>query len=368
MKIIIKLILLFVWSFTLAQTNLLDTSYWTVGSGTVPGFPMYGLDTENLRELGIGPYGSSVVLWKAIPDSLTSDPAGGWHGSNYDIDHTKTYRLTVWLKRNTTNGETFFALDYKNDPKVTNLNGGNLGFFFDGDLPSINNWYLLVAYVHNSSYVGTNNIGGIYDLAGGKVLTITDLKFLSNAISISHQVELYDTTNSADNQFFYDPTIYEINGQEPTIQELINTQPHNSQNPSTDSSGYWNLNNQDVYYTNGNVGIGTSIADSKLTVKGSIHSEEVKVDLSVPAPDYVFKSNYHLTSLEKLQEYITIHGHLPNIPSAKYMEANGIELGIMNMRFLEKIEELTLYILQQQEILKIQGILIKEIEEKLKNK
>lgn len=96
----------------------------------------------------------------------------------------------------------------------------------------------------------------------------------------------------------------------------------------------------------GNVGIGTTTPDAKLTVKGNIHAEEVKVDLSVPGPDYVFKGDYELKSLEEVQNYIKENGHLPNIPSAMEMEANGVELGIMNMKLLEKIEELTLYVIE----------------------
>ena len=103
---------------------------------------------------------------------------------------------------------------------------------------------------------------------------------------------------------------------------------------------------------NGNLGVGTRFPDSKLTVKGKIHSEEVKVDLSVPAPDYVFKEDYNLRTLEETQKYIKENGHLPNIPSAKEMEENGVELGVMNMKLLEKIEELTLYILEQEKRIK----------------
>jgi len=99
----------------------------------------------------------------------------------------------------------------------------------------------------------------------------------------------------------------------------------------------------------GNIGIGTTAPDSKLTVKGKVHAEEVKVDLSVPGPDYVFKEGYGLLTLEEVQSYIKAHGHLPNVPSAKEMEEKGIDLGSMNMKLLEKIEELTLYILQLEE-------------------
>ena len=105
----------------------------------------------------------------------------------------------------------------------------------------------------------------------------------------------------------------------------------------------------------GKVGIGTTNPDSKLTVKGKIHAEEVKIDLSVPAPDYVFTKEYNLLSIEEVQNHIQEKGYLPNIPSAKEMEASGVELGIMNMKLLEKIEELTLYTIEQEKQLKEQS-------------
>ncbi|BFP40633.1 hypothetical protein FGF1_14780 [Flavobacteriaceae bacterium GF1] len=108
----------------------------------------------------------------------------------------------------------------------------------------------------------------------------------------------------------------------------------------------------------GRVGIGTTNPDAKLAVKGDIHAQEVKVDLNgAVAPDYVFKEDYDLRSLQEVQDYIKKHGHLPNIPSAQEMEANGIDLGQMNLKLLEKIEELTLYIIAlEQKNKKIQAI------------
>ncbi|MEC7265770.1 MAG: hypothetical protein VXW38_18670 [Bacteroidota bacterium] len=95
----------------------------------------------------------------------------------------------------------------------------------------------------------------------------------------------------------------------------------------------------------GNVGIGTTSPDAKLAVNGNIHAKEVKVDLT-GWPDYVFKTGYDLPTLEAVETHIKEKGHLINIPSANEVEENGIELGEMNKLLLEKIEELTLYIIQ----------------------
>lgn len=112
------------------------------------------------------------------------------------------------------------------------------------------------------------------------------------------------------------------------------------------NNGSWRL----VADNTGNVGIGTTTPDSKLSVKGTIHTQEVKVDLNGSvAPDYVFEEDYALTSLEELKSYIDQNKHLPEIPSAKQMEEDGINLKDMNLMLLRKIEEMTLHMIQQSE-------------------
>jgi len=110
---------------------------------------------------------------------------------------------------------------------------------------------------------------------------------------------------------------------------------------------------------NGKIGIGTKAPDELLTVKGVIHTQEVKVDLDgAVAPDYVFEKyftgssrympEYRLISLEELEVFIAKNHHLPKLPSAAKMEEDGVSLKEMNLMLLEKVEELTLYTIQQQ--------------------
>jgi len=104
---------------------------------------------------------------------------------------------------------------------------------------------------------------------------------------------------------------------------------------------------RNAYFTS-NVGIGTLTPDEKLTVKGKIHTQEVKVDLlGALVPDYVFESDYKLKTLEEVENYIKENKHLPEISSAQEIEKNGLMLAEMNMALLKKIEEITLYMIEQ---------------------
>ncbi|MEO1254214.1 MAG: hypothetical protein AAFY41_04895, partial [Bacteroidota bacterium] len=131
----------------------------------------------------------------------------------------------------------------------------------------------------------------------------------------------------------------EVN-QECTVTTQVFSTPIEITNPNdfTDVPLFGNFN-----VSHGKMAVGTNSPDLELTVDGSIHSKEVKVDLNIPGPDYVFEPEYELRTLKETKAYIEENKHLPEIPSAKEMEANGIDIGDMNMRLLKKIEELTLY-------------------------
>jgi hypothetical protein len=103
-----------------------------------------------------------------------------------------------------------------------------------------------------------------------------------------------------------------------------------------------------VMKTNGNIGIGTTTPDAKLVVNGTIKALQVDVVPSIIA-DYVFEPNYKLLPLSKVEAHIKAKKHLPNIPSEKEIKAKGsVSLGDFQMKLLEKIEELTLYTIEQE--------------------
>lgn len=103
-----------------------------------------------------------------------------------------------------------------------------------------------------------------------------------------------------------------------------------------------------------------NVSNYKLFVKGGILTEEVRVNLATGWADYVFNKDYTLKPLNEVENFITANGHLPNVPSAKEVKENGIELGEMSKIQQEKIEELTLYVIEQNKINQSQS---KEIEE-----
>ncbi|AUP79682.1 hypothetical protein C1H87_13585 [Flavivirga eckloniae] len=120
----------------------------------------------------------------------------------------------------------------------------------------------------------------------------------------------------------------------------------------------------DLYLTSGNLGIGTTTPDEKLAVNGNIHTKEVRVDLNGWS-DFVFEKAYNLPTLKEVEQHIKEKGHLKDIPSAEEVSENGILLGDMNAKLLQKIEELTLYTIQQEKKLKEQDATNQELKERL---
>ncbi|WP_422349034.1 fibronectin type III domain-containing protein [Flagellimonas sp.] len=438
---------LFTLFISYSQTNLLDTSTWTLGSDYLSDFPRYGSAAKNVRELDYGPHSTTqlVIIWKGLADD-TSTNDGGWLTPYMTIDPSKEYRLTVWLKKiNSNDGNTYFgfnALDASDNSASLNLDGtaNNNPYFGSSNVSflSFNEWYLFVAYVNPHTHTSTTIESGIYSTDGTKVASLREFKFAPTATKIRHRAFLIDD-NNLDELHFYEPTIYEVNGQEPTIAELLNPSVGNDTQAPSVPTGLqstaqsqttvdlsWNSSTDDVGVTNyrvykdgvldgtsgnltsyqatgltsgiaydftvsaldaaenessqstsisvtmdttsgggggssvwsetgstasytGDVVIGTSAVPSgyKLAVDGDIRTREIRVDQD-NWPDYVFDQDYDLPTLEEIKSFIEANGHLPKIPSAEEVTKHGTDLGKMDRLLLEKIEQLTLYVLEQQ--------------------
>ncbi len=97
-----------------------------------------------------------------------------------------------------------------------------------------------------------------------------------------------------------------------------------------------------------------------LGIRGTFTADKVKVKVRGWA-DYVFNENYNLPTLQQVEDYIKQKGHLINIPSATDVTKNGVDLGEMDKNLLEKIEELTLYTIQQQKEIEVLKTLVKQL-------
>jgi len=138
--------------------------------------------------------------------------------------------------------------------------------------------------------------------------------------------------------------------------------PQNTAGSTTDDCFYGM-----VLYNSGQVGVGTSYnvssfndASYKLYVEGGIRTRKVKVDQNTWA-DYVFHASYHLRPLSELEQYIQQNHHLPEVPSAEEVEKDGLNLGDNQATLLKKIEELTLYVIEQNKKQEEQQELIKKL-------
>lgn len=116
---------------------------------------------------------------------------------------------------------------------------------------------------------------------------------------------------------------------------------------------------------NGNVGIGTLVPQYKLDVLGTIRAREIIVDLNgTSGADYVFAPDYKLRPLHEVSTFVNENRHLPDVPSEIEMQTNGLSMHEFQITLLQKVEELTLYLIEQDKTIKVLNEKIQQLENK----
>ena len=226
---------------------------WTAGStGSSNGFGQNG--DGNSRILDTNPYGATTTIWDVSNQDATSNADGGWNSSTFNIDNTKMYRFSTWVRRKTIGNGSFYLGTYGRNSSGSNVgiyrrsNGTsttNPYFRSSGWWGSANTWYLVVGHVWpvGSGTGSTHPESGIYDVAGNKVSTVGDFVWRSDNHKSTHRSYLYYSTNTATNQQWWNPRVETVEVPESSTR-TVRKHIHVQRLIREGVGGRWNLKNK----------------------------------------------------------------------------------------------------------------------------
>jgi hypothetical protein len=289
------------------STKIASFTYIT-GSGTPYNDPI-----ADIIDGSTGSGGCQLIIW------LKGGASYSWSATNNSVV-SLTDANTDGVTKTSTSGQ---ALNIRTDQSPLVLKAKNMKHHQNVGLSTDVNGYF-------GGYVG---IG-----------TTTPLAPLDVKVATNQHVQILPNTNGA-----YPNTVGIVS--------------INDANTAYTPLGFYASN---YYFGNGKVGIGTTTPDEALTVKGKIHTNEVIIDMKDPIADYVFHPTYKLMPLPDVEQYVKTNSHLPEIPSASEVAKNGMSMGEMQNKLLQKVEELTLYVIEQQKKIEAQTAQIQDLQKRIK--
>jgi hypothetical protein len=246
---------------------------------------------------------------------------------------------------------------FSKQPFLTSITGGTVINCEEGNnlAGSVNDFVFNSAspvyganIVYNATFSNANQLRNIIALRNHNTNgAATTLRQSGISFSLSHEVNITESSKSA--------------------QILLESSNNYANYPALNF--YTNNTKRLSILHDGSVGIGTaSTFGYKLAVNGTIGAKEVVAEISSRWPDFVFEEDYVLTDLSEVEQFVNENKHLPGIPSANELEETGVNLGNMQGKLLQKIEELTLYIIEQQKSIEKLTSRIDVLEKELENK
>lgn len=291
--------------------------------------------------------------------------------NNHDNNGPLSYSLSksITIPSNASIGEVRLRISVKRDSAADPCENGISGEFEDyiiniipgnnnGDTtppePTLNTSSATVSGPFQVNLSFNENING---------LTGTDFQITNGAISnlsasSGASFNFTVTPNNEGNTSISLPgnRVTDDAGNNNTASNQLNiTYTNNSTPPPPTGSGLWSSTEQNIYYDSGIVGINMNNtqydAEYRLMVNGDIKARRMKVTPEGWA-DFVFEDSYNLMPLKDVEKFIKENKHLPNVPSEKEVLTDGIYVGETNKILLQKIEELTLYIIDLEKRIK----------------
>lgn len=211
-------------NFYYIMSKTLINSEWRAGTGSFKEFTQKGVTTNNTRVLGKNPHNEVAIIWRCRRSNSNFGINGGFIRKSILINSKNTYRLSVWIKRNSASGKTYFGCNPGTTEKFSGNNIPN-PYFFIGDLPKNNKWYLLVAFLHPEDYTGPKDPEtGIYSTDGKKVKQMRNFRIKKDSTNQSIRVLFFDVSEEEKDssvQTIWDPRFELVDGNELSLPLLF---------------------------------------------------------------------------------------------------------------------------------------------------
>jgi hypothetical protein len=291
---------------------------------------------------------ASILLTVSLPGQTNSFPPDG----NVGIGTTNPSNIQNWNKVLDVFGENHSKiLTTTNNTNIKTGIFSHYSWYSGGGFigtESHHNLHLITGYTPKITILNNGNVGIGTETPKAKLDVSGSILMPSGVNGGAYFKYNYTTLNTNSRSWILANDFYHYG--DFGIYQSINQTDDNLQNFAHNYRFYISRD--------GNVGIGTvETGGHKLAVDGTIGAREIKVE-TTSWSDFVFEDTYQLRNLEEVESFIEENKHLPDIPSQKDVIENGIQLGEMDAKLLQKIEELMLYTIQQEKkIKKLQEII-----------